>query len=47
MRKTKPDILAYIKHKSDEPADCATDDQLMDVLTIADKNLNKRSNKNG
>ena len=45
MRKN-PDILAYIKHKSDEPADHATDDQLMAVLTIADKDLNNRRNRN-
>jgi hypothetical protein len=37
LEKSYPDILACIKHKSDEPADHATDDQLMAVLTIVYK----------
>ena len=37
---TKPDILADIKHKSDEPATYASDEKLMVVLTIVDKNIN-------
>jgi hypothetical protein len=43
MKKTKPDILAYIKP---EPADYATDEQLMVVLTILYKNFNRKRKKN-
>jgi hypothetical protein len=46
MKKTKPDILAYIKHKTGEPADYATDEKLMVVLTIADKNFKRKREKN-
>jgi hypothetical protein len=47
MKKTKSDILAYIKHKSDEPGDYATDDRLVTVLTIVGKNPNNRRFENG
>jgi hypothetical protein len=43
MKKTKPDILADIKYEPGEPGDCATDEQLIFVLTVIYKNFNKRS----
>ena len=39
---TKPDILADIKYEPGELADYATDDRMVTVLTIVDKNFNKR-----
>jgi hypothetical protein len=47
MKKTIKDILACIKHKSDEPADYTTDDRLVTVLTIVNKNHKERNNNNG
>jgi hypothetical protein len=41
----RPDILADIKYEPGELVDYATDEQLMVVLTIVDKNLNNRRSK--
>ncbi len=45
MEKTKPDILAYIKYEPGEPADYATDELPMAVLTSVDNNHKKRRKK--